>query len=56
MYLWVSGWTVELLNMKALRSSETWGITFPATQYHVPEDLNTFFNPKPANVENMVSS
>ena len=31
--------------MKALRSSETWGITFPTTQYHVPEDLNTFFTP-----------
>jgi len=29
--LWVSGWTVELLNMKALRSSETWAISFPAT-------------------------
>ena len=45
MCLWVSGWTVELLKMKALRSFETWAITFPATHYQVPEDLNTFFNP-----------
>lgn len=37
--------TVELLNMKAVRSSETSGITFPATQYHVSEYLITFFNP-----------
>jgi hypothetical protein len=44
MCLWVSGWTAELLNMKALRSSETSGITFPATQYHISEYLNSLFN------------
>jgi hypothetical protein len=35
-----SSWTTEPLKMKAIRSFETSGTTYPVTQRHIPEDRN----------------